>query len=165
MKLPSTGMMTRGPMLQSSLELLIMLSFGIIILLPIVMLAFVQMASSSATLYTGQAQSTADKLASVAAQVAAQGPPTQVFTSVQVPQNVHNIYVGNLNNTVGRQIVFVIETSAGMSYVTAYSLVNVSGNLSAIESASTYLVNVSAQASCPSQPSIPCVYMAPVLPK
>ncbi len=151
--------------MQSSLELLIILSFGIIILLPIVTLAFVQMSSSGASLYAMQAQGTANKLAAVAAFVASQGYPAQQYTSISVPQNVQSIYVGTLNNTPGRQITFVISTGSGNSYVTAYSLVNVSGNLSAIESSATYIVNVSNQLSCPSNPGFPCVYLRPVLPK
>lgn len=147
---------------QSSLELLITLSFGLIILLPIVTLAFIQISTSTSTLSTTEAQQAAQKLASVAIQVGAQGPPAKQVVSLQVPQNVQAVYVGNLTNGLGNEIIFVVNTNAGSSYVTAYTPVNISGYLSGITSSATYLINVSAQSSCPSKPGVPCVFLSQV---
>lgn len=144
---------------QSSLELLITLSFGLIVLLPIVALAFIQMASSTSTLSTAEAQQAASKLASIATAVGSQGFPAKPLVLVQVPPNVNNIFVGNTANGVGHEIIFIVSTNGGPSYVTAYTPVNVSGYLQNILQTGTYLVNVSAQNSCPSQASVPCVYM------
>ncbi|MDE1856571.1 MAG: hypothetical protein KGH98_00640 [Candidatus Micrarchaeota archaeon] len=144
---------------QSSLELLITLSFGLIILLPIVVLAFIQISQSSSTLSTTEAQAAANKLASVAVEVGAQGYPAKQLVVVDVPPNVQNIYVGTLQNGVGHEITFVVSTNAGYSYVSAYTPVNVSGYLESISSTGTYLLNVSAQDQCPTNVAISCVYM------
>lgn len=144
---------------QSSLELLITLSFGLIILLPVVVLAFVQVANTTSTLSTTQAQATANKLASIAAAVGAQGYPARQLVLIQVPPNINNIFIGTLSNGVGHEIAFSVATSAGTSYVTAYTPVNTSGYLESASQPGTYLVNVSAQNFCPSNPSIPCVYI------
>lgn len=145
---------------QSSLELLITLAFGLIILLPIVVLAFIQISNSQSSLATTEAQAAASKLAGVATSVASQGPPAKQLVLVQVPQSVTNIYVGTSTSVSGHEIIFVVNTNAGPSYVTAYTPVNVSGSLSAITTPGVYLVNVSAQSSCPTNPSISCVYLA-----
>ena len=146
---------------QSSLELLITLAFGLIILLPIVVLAFIQISNSTSTLATTEAQSVASKLASIATLVGSQGAPAKQLALIQMPQYVAQIYVGTPANTIGHQIVIVVNTNAGYSYITGYSPVNVSGNLGSMESAGTYLVNISAQSSCPSDASVPCVYITP----
>ncbi len=144
---------------QSSLELLLTLSFGLIILLPIVVFAFIQISTSSSTLATTEAQQAATKIAQIATEVGTQGPPAKEVVSVQVPPNVQSIFVGSLNGGAGHEIIFNVSTSAGISTITAYTPVNVSGNLANMESTATYLVNVSAMASCPSNPSISCVYI------
>lgn len=146
---------------QSSLELLVTLSFGLIILLPIVVLAFIQVSTSASTLASTEAQGTATKLADTAAAVGSQGFPAKQLTLMQVPPNVQSIYVGNQTNGVGHEVIFVIGTNAGQSYVTAYTPVNVSGNLSQETQPGTYLVNISAQNFCPSNPTVSCVYIKP----
>ena len=144
---------------QSSLELMITLSFGLIILLPIVALAFIQMASSTSTLSTAEAQEAATKLAGIATAVGSQGFPAKQLVLIQIPPNINNIYVGNTINGLGHEIIMVVATNAGPSYVTAYTPLNVSGYLQNIVQTGTYLVNVSAQNSCPSLAGMPCVYI------
>lgn len=162
--LPETAVRAegRGARTQSSVELLIMLSFGLVILLPLVTLAFLQISSSSSSIYATEAQGAAEKLAAAAAQVASEGYPAQQAVSVQIPQNVQAIYVGTTSNSLGNQITFVVNTNGGLDYVTAYTPVNVSGDLSAVQGSSTYIINVSAQTSCPARPGYYCVYMKPV---
>ena len=72
---------------------------------------------------------------------------------------MQSIYVGTLSGGVGHEVVFVVSTSGGPSYVTAYTPINVSGALGGITSQGSYLVNVSAQNSCPSNLAVPCVYI------
>jgi uncharacterized protein (UPF0333 family) len=146
---------------QSSLELLVTLSFGLIILLPIVVLAFIQISTSTSTLAATEAQGAATKLADIATAVGSQGFPAKQLVLIQVPPNVHSIYVGNLTNGVGHEIIFNVSTNAGPSYVTAYTPVSVSGSLSSDVQVGTYLVNVSAQNNCPSNTALPCVYIQP----
>ena len=144
---------------QSSLELLITLSFGLIILLPIVVLAFIQISASTSTLSTTEAQQVASKLASVASIVGSQGAPAKQVVSIQIPPDVQAIYVGTPSGGVGHEIIFNVSTNAGVSFITAYTPVNVSGNLANIEATATYLINVSAQDACPSDASVACVYI------
>ena len=155
------GMNTRRDCrrLQSSFELLITVSFGLIILLPIVVLAFVQISSSTSTLSSSEAQAAASKLASIATTVGSQGFPAKQLVLIQVPPGVQNVYVGTLSNGVGHEVTFVVSTAAGPSYVTAYTPINVSGYLEEVSSPGSYLINVSAQNSCPSNNAVPCVYM------
>ncbi len=149
----------RGSRSQSSLELLITLSFGLIILLPIVVLAFIQISASTSTLSTTEAQQVASKLASVASVVGSQGAPAREVVSIQIPPSVQAIYVGTPAGGVGHEIIFNVSTNAGVSFITAYTPVNVSGNLADIEATATYLINVSAEDSCPSDAAVPCVYI------
>jgi uncharacterized protein (UPF0333 family) len=150
---------------QSSLELLITLSFGLIILLPIVILAFIQIASSSSTLSTTEAQATASKIASVAVSVGSEGYPAKELTLVNIPDNVKEVYAGGINDVEGHEIIIVVETDVGNDYVTVYSPIRVEGStsLSSISSQGQYLINISALNSCPPGTSggSPCVYISP----
>ena len=154
----SSAKKSRG---QSSLELLITLSFGLIILLPIVVLAFVQISTSTSTLSVTEAQGAATKLADITTAVGSQGYPARQLVLIQMPPNVQNIFIGNQTNGVGHEIIFIVSTNAGPSYITAYTPINISGNLSSSSSPGTYLINVSAQNYCPSHMSVQCVYLQP----
>jgi hypothetical protein len=146
---------------QSSFELLITLSFGLAILLPIVALAFVQIASSNTSLSSTESQQSASKIAEVVGLVGSEGPPAKQLTSISVPPGVQNIYIGNLSNGIGHEIIFTIISPSGISYITAYTPINVSGNIKGITLPGIYLLNITAQASCPFQKPVPCVYIVP----
>lgn len=148
---------------QSSFELLITLSFGLAILLPLVVVAFLQIANANTALTSAEAQQAASKVASIATLVGSEGPPAKQVAQISVPKGVNAIYVGNTINGIGHEIIFVIVAPQGLSYVTAYTPMNVSGNLSAYANPGTFLVNVSAQARCPSRASLPCVYVKTVV--
>ena len=145
---------------QSSMELLITLGFGLIVLIPVIILAFMQVSNSAPYLSVNAAQSAASKLASVADAVASQGASAKQTVLIQVPPNVYNIYVGTLNNKPGHEIIFVIRTNTGFSYVTAYTPFNVSGSLEQLSQPGTYLVSVSTMSSCLTAPGQPCVYLS-----
>lgn len=146
---------------QSSFELLVTLAFGLAILLPLVIIAFIQLAGANANLSAIESQQAASKLASAATLIGSEGPPAKQLVQIQVPPNVRSIYVGNANNTVGHEVIFVITSPSGSSWITAYTPVNVSGSLGGMTSTGAYLVNVTALASCPSNNAVPCVYMTP----
>jgi hypothetical protein len=149
---------------QSSLELLITLSFGLAILLPIVIIAFIQVSNSNTSMSAIESQQAASKLSSVATLVGSEGPPARQLVQINVPPGVENIYVGNtLYGGVGHEIIFQIASVINSSYISTYTPVNVSGDLGGIASQGTYLVNVTAQAQCPGNPSVQCVYMQPVV--
>ena len=150
--------------LQSSLELLITLSFGLAILLPIVIIAFIQVANSNTSLSAIEAQQASSKLSSVATLVGSEGPPARQLVQITVPSGVENIYVGNtITGGVGHLIIFQIVSAINSSYITTYTPVNVSGDLGGITTQGTYLVNVSAQSQCQGNPNVQCVYMQPVV--
>ena len=146
---------------QSSFELLVTLAFGLAILMPIVVIAFIQLANTNTSLAAIESQQAASKLTSIATLIGSEGPPAKQLAQIQVPPGVRYIYVGNVNNTVGHEIIFVVSSPTGLSYVTSYTPVNVSGNLGGISSAGTYLVNVTATGACPTNTLVPCVYLTP----
>lgn len=151
------------PRLQSSFELLITLSVGLAVLLPVVVLAFVQLSSATTSLSSIEAQQAASKVASIATLVGSEGAPAKQLIEITVPSGVRYIYVGNSGNGVGHEIIFEVNSPHGLSYVTAYTPINVSGNLGGLTSTGTYLVNVSAESTCPGQTTTSCVYISPVV--
>jgi hypothetical protein len=151
---------------QSSLELLITVSFALIILLPIVILAFIQMTSTSSNLATGEAQAAATKIAEVAVNVGVQGPPAKQLLLIDMPPNIQQIIIGNSVSTgsgLGHQIIFQVNTNAGLSDAVAYVPINVTGSLSSILSQGTYLINITAESPCTYDPGVqtPCVVITP----
>ncbi|MHB1830654.1 MAG: hypothetical protein ACYCO0_04655 [Candidatus Micrarchaeaceae archaeon] len=148
---------------QSSLELLLTLSFGLAVLIPIVIVAFIQVANTNASLSAIASQQAASKLSSVATLVGSEGPPARQLVQISVPPGVIDIYVGNTIDGVGHEIIFKIVSPSNSSYITTYTPVNVSGDLGGISTQGTYLVNVSAQSQCQSNLNVPCVYMQPVV--
>jgi hypothetical protein len=139
------------------------MTFGLAILLPIVVIAFVQLSNSSAALSTAGAQQASSKLANIATLIGSEGPPAKQLVEIQVPPDVAYIYIGTETNGVGNEVIFVINSPNGPSYITSYTPINVSGNLGGDVNPGTYLINVTATAQCPSDASFPCVYMAPVI--
>lgn len=149
---------------QSSLELLITLSFGLAVLLPIVIIAFIQVSNSNSSLSAIESQQAASKLSSVAMLVGSEGSPARQLVQINIPPGVENIYVGNtMSGGIGHEIIFEVASAINSSYITTYTPVNVSGNLGGIATQGTYLVNVTAQSQCKSNPSVQCVYMQPVV--
>ncbi len=153
----------RNKKLQSSFELLVTLSIGLAILLPIVIIAFIQLSNANVSISSIQSQQTASKLVSVASTVASEGPPSKQLAQIEIPPDVENIYVGNENNGIGHVVIFVIRASNGPSYITEYTPANISGNLGGVVNQGTYLINITADSSCPSNPKLGCVYMSPVI--
>jgi len=153
----------RKTRLQSSFELLVTLSFGLAILLPVVAFAFLQIANANSSLSAIAAQQAASKIASTATIVGSEGSPAKQVIQLAIPPGVQYIYIGTLNNGIGHEIIFVVRSSTGYSYVTAYTPQNVTGSLGSITSSGTYLINVSAQSQCPLLQPVPCVYVSPIV--
>ncbi|MCL5419443.1 MAG: hypothetical protein M1354_01005 [Candidatus Marsarchaeota archaeon] len=148
---------------QSSFELLITLSVGLAILLPVVAIAFIQLANANSSLSSIGAQQAASKLAGIATLVGSEGPPAKQVVQLQIPTGVRYIYIGSTNNDIGHEVIFVVGAPAGLSYVTAYTPINISGNLGGIVASGSYLVNVTAVSSCPGNAQLPCVYISPIV--
>lgn len=157
------GLKTRLLKFQSSFELLITMSFGLAILIPVIIIAFIQIANANTSLSAIESQQASSKLSSVATLVGTEGFPARQLVQISVPSGVVNIFVGNTINGVGHEIIFEIVSPVNSSYITTYTPVNVSGNLGSITNQGTYLVNVSAQKNCPTNLQLQCVYMRPVV--
>lgn len=149
--------------LQSSFELLITLSFGLALLIPIIVIAFIQIANANTSLSAIESQQAASKLSNVATLVGSEGYPARQLVQVNIPPGVINIFVGNTVNGVGHVIIFEVISPINASFITTYTPVNVSGQLGSISTQGTYLINVSAQPQCPNNPNLQCVYMRPVV--
>ncbi len=148
---------------QSSFELLITLSFGLAILIPVIVIAFIQIANANTSLSAIETAQAASKLSSVATVVGNEGFPARQLVQINVPSGVINIFTGNTMDGIGHEIIFEVVSPINASYIPTYTPVNVSGNLSSISSPGTYLINVSAQVQCPSDTQYECVYMRPVV--
>ena len=148
---------------QSSFELLITLAVGLAILLPVVAIAFIQLANANSSLSAIEAQQAASKISSIATAVGSEGPPARQIAQIQIPPGVRYIYVGAINNGIGHEVIFVVSSPTGLSYVTSYTPVNVSGNLGGIVGTGSYLVNITAVSSCPHNAQLPCVYISPIV--
>ncbi len=139
------------------------MTFGLAILLPVVVIAFLQLSNSNTSLSSAEAQAASGKLTNVAALVGTEGPPAKQLVQINMPPGVQYIFIGTSQDGVGHEITFVIRSPTGPSYITSYSPVNVSGNVGGEVNPGTYLFNVSAQSSCPNNPQLPCVYISPVI--
>ena len=139
------------------------MTFGLAILLPVVVIAFLQLSNSNTSLSSAEAQAASSKLTNVAALVGTEGPPAKQFVQINMPPGVQYIFIGTSHDGVGHEVTFVIRSPTGPSYITSYSPVNVSGNVGGEVNSGTYLFNVSAQSSCPTNPQLPCVYISPVI--
>ena len=155
--------MSKGFRIQSSFELLITLSIGLAVLLPIVVIAFVQISSATSSLSAIESQQAASKMTAIATLVGSEGPPAKQLIQLTIPNGVQFIYVGGLNNTLGNEVIFEVSSPRGLSYITSYTPINITGNLGGITSQGTYLVNISAQSTCPGYSSASCVYISPVV--
>jgi Mn2+/Fe2+ NRAMP family transporter len=78
---------------QSSFELLVTMTFGLAILLPLVIIAFLQLSNSNTSLSAAEAQQAANKLSSIATLVGTEGPPAKQVVQIQVPPQVQFIFV------------------------------------------------------------------------
>ena len=146
---------------QASVEFLITFAFAVLMLVPILILVFLQTSSGSEQLAIDQAQQSANKLGNAADFVAAQGPPAKVTINIIIPGRLNGITIGSADAPgIGREIVFEVRTSAGTSEVVATTMYNVSGDLSAYTSPGTYPVELEAVEDCQGT-GWPCVMIRP----
>lgn len=144
--------------LQSSIELLITVGVALGILLPIILVAYSQASATSLSLNSAQAYATAQKIVSIAAIVGAQGEPTTQTVQVFIPPRVHAIYLGSKTSKVGNSVTIQLETTGGLSDITVYSPVNISGTINFLGSG-IYLLTFRAYNYCPLKPGVSCVFI------
>lgn len=146
--------------LQSSIELLVTIGFGLGVLLPFLLIAYSQATTSFTSLVTAQAYATAQKIVTTANIIGSQGEPAKQTIQVFIPQNIKAIYIGSKTQTpgVGPFLDFQIQGVGGVSDIVVYSQVNISGTIRYMGSGS-YLVTLTAFNSCPLNPSLSCVFI------
>jgi len=145
---------------QSGTELFITLAFSMVMLVPIIILAYLQAASGTEQLALQQAQQSVNKLKMMADVVDAHGEPAKVTIDLVVPQRTHSIIIGSRSPPyVGREIIFAISTGAGVSDVVATTDYNVSGDLSGYTRPGSYKVQLFSSSNCAGGGS--CVQIAP----
>ena len=146
---------------QASLELMITLAFALLMLIPIIVLVFLQTSSGSEELAVDQAQQSVFRLKNAADVIGAQGPPAKATVNIIVPQRLTSITVGSQSSPyIGREIIFSVNARGGTSDVVAVTLYNVTGDLSAYTKSGTYPVSIEAVDDCLGTGS-PCVVISP----
>lgn len=134
---------------QASIELLVTLAFAMMMLIPILALAYIQTSSGSEQVAVDQAQQSVSRLKNVVDVVAAQGPPAKATVNIIVPQRLSSITVGsNTTPFIGREIIFRVRASGGETEIVATTMYNVTGNLTNYSRAGTYPVVAEALADC-----------------
>jgi len=145
---------------QASLELLITLAFALLMLIPIVLLVYLQTASGSEELAIDQAQQSVSRLKNVVDVIGAQGPPAKATITIIVPQRVSRITIGGTADPyIGREVVFAVGTRGGDTEIVAVTLYNVTGDLSNYTKAGSYPVSVESVDDCAGMG--PCVRVLP----
>jgi len=142
-------------------ELLITLAFAMMMLIPIIVLVYLQTSSGSEQLSVDQAQQSVNRLKSTVDVVGAEGPPAKATINIIVPQRVTGITVGCVGqHCIGREIVFTVQSAGGETEIVATTLYNVTGDLSAYAHTGTYPVSIEALDMCPGT-GLPCVEIRP----
>jgi len=142
------------------MEMLVTLAFALVMLIPIVVLVYLQTSSGSEQLAVDQAQQSVNRLKNVADTVGAQGPPSKATVNVIIPSRVNRITVGN-GSSPGREIVFTLRAAGGTTDIVATTLYNVTGvDLANITRSGTYPVSVEAVDNY-NNTGLPCVVVRP----
>ena len=143
------------------MELLVTLAFALVMLIPIIVLVYLQTSSGSEQLAIDQAQQSVNRLKSVADTVGAQGPPSKATINVIMPQRMGGIMIGSDDSPyIGREIVFTVRASGGDTEIVVTTLYNVTGDLSNYTRAGTYPVSIEAVDDCQGT-GRPCVVILP----
>ena len=144
---------------QASTELMITVIFVITIMLPLLLITYLQTSNLSEQLSIQQAQQTVNKITNMADIVGSQGEPAKATVQIFIAPNTANITVGNSTGGVGKEIVLTIKTSAGMTQVVGITASNIAGDLSPIARPGTYFIVLTAQQNCTIDQRNKCVYI------
>ncbi len=141
--------------------MLVTLAFALLMLIPIIVLVFLQTSSGSEELAIDQAQQSVSRLKNVVDVVGAQGPPAKATLNIIIPERVSRITIGSVAEPpIGKEIVFAVRTRGGDSEVVAVTLYAVAGNLTNYTKAGVYPVTVESVDDCLGTGN-PCVYVRP----
>ena len=144
---------------QASTELMITVIFVITIMLPLLLITYFQTSNLSEQLSIQQTQQTVNKITNMADIVGSQGPPAKMTIQIFIAPNIANITVGNATGGVGKEVVFNIRTTAGITQVVGITVNNIAGDLSTIARPGTYFIELTAQQNCTIDQTKQCVYI------
>jgi len=123
---------------QVGIEYLILFSFVLLTLLPVIATLYNYSSHSQERLAVEQAEQTAKRIADAANTVYSLGYPSQIIRQVYVPSKIVTATVSK------REIVFTVQGSSGNVEVVESTMVEVSGTLPTVQG--TYRMNVSTTA-------------------
>lgn len=130
-------------------------------LIPIIVLVFLQTSAGAEELAIDQSQQSASRLKNTVDAIGAQGPPAKATISIIVPQKIANITVGSRDDPyIGREIIFNVFARGGQTEIVAVALYNMTGDLSNYTKSGTYPVSIEAVDDCRGTGN-PCVWVSP----
>jgi hypothetical protein len=145
---------------QASTELIITVIFMITIMLPLLLITYFQTSNLSEQLSIQQAQQTVSKITNMADIVGSEGPPAKMTIQVFIAPNVANITLGNATGGIGKELIFNVRTSAGITQVVGITLNDIAGDLSTIARPGTYFITITAKQNCtPIDQTKQCIYI------
>lgn len=109
---------------QISMEYLLVMSFALLITIPIIISFFANASATNEQVSGSQARQAARKIIDSAESVYYLGEPSSTTLKVYVPERTESITVAT------REINFRLKTAAGYSDIAVLSAVNLTGNLS-----------------------------------
>jgi len=120
---------------QIGIEYLILFSFILLTMLPIIAALYNYSSHSQERLSVEQAHQSGKRIADAANTVYSLGYPSRIIRQVYIPSNIRNATIS------GREIVFTVEGLSGDVEVVESTMVDVSGALPTVQG--TYRMNVS----------------------
>jgi hypothetical protein len=125
---------------QVSAELLIIVGFILLMITPLLFIAYTKMGESNEKLALAQAEMYGARLASLVDTVGGVGGNASMITEINVPPYVKNI------SAEGKEVVFALETSAGMNELVKVTRFNMTSiDFGRLEKPGTYYIEIRAE--------------------
>lgn len=112
---------------QLSMEYMLIMSFALLMTIPLLIIFFEQSSSAKDQINSGRAAQIGREIVDNAERVYYLGEPTTTTLKVNMPENINQIMI------TSRELTLRIETGSGLTDVTIESAVNLTGSLLAAE--------------------------------
>ena len=113
-----------GKRAQISLEYLMVMGFAMLIIIPVILVFFLQTEDIHDNVNLNQARRISRKIVNAAHSVYYVGEPSQTLIEVVMPEKINSI------NISGRELIFEIETQGGLTDIYEIADMNLTGSLS-----------------------------------
>lgn len=124
---------------QASAELLIIIGFMLLLLIPLLLYSYGRVSIANEDIAVQKAEFAANRLASLSDSVGYLGGEAAIVEEFEMPPSLKGISVS------GHDIIFLVDSSAGAKQIVKTSAFNLtSGGLENIQKAGTYFLQVSA---------------------